>query len=193
VSVPFVVFSLLLSLGSAAPKQNDLRISIARVETADSKPSNPAFAITLDNQGEDGLQLVLGYRLGQRMFPEAITLLVTDSRGRTSWLHYHEPVKLGARIDDYIVALRPRASYVLRVSLAQYRSPFTGEGRDIPPVEGPLDPKLSPGFYSVQATFGGQPARSGNSDMQGLGVMTFWTGTVSSNVLRFSVAETQSK
>jgi hypothetical protein len=187
VSVALFLFALMLSLGSSGPEQNDLRISIARIETADSKPSNPELAITLENRGDEDLVVVLGYRLGKRMFPQAITLLLTDASGRTSTLHYRPPLRVGARIDDYIVTLRRRASYVLRVSLAQYRSPYTGEGRTIPPVDGELDPKLPFGTWSVQATFDGLPARYSNSDTQRIRLMNFWTGAVSSNMLRFVI------
>ena len=189
VSVALFLFTLMLSLGSSGPQQSDLRISIARIETADSKPSNPEFAITLVNRWNEDFVVDLGYMLGngKRMFPDAITLLFTDPSGRTSKLHYRPPVRVGGRIDDYTVALRRHASYVFRMSLAQYRSPYSGEGRSTPPVDGELDPKLPFGTWSVQATFDGLPARYANSDTQGIRLMNFWTGAVSSNVLRFVI------
>jgi hypothetical protein len=184
-----LLLTVLLALGSSGPGQNDLRIGIARVEAADSNPRNPEFAITLENQSDTGFIVVLGYVLGNgRMYPDAITLLLTDESGRASKLQYRPPLRVGGRVDPYIVALSRHASHVLRVSLAQYLSPYTGEGRTTPPVDGELDPRLPPGSYRIQATIEG-PLRNQDILVNGNPVMHLWTGAVSSNVLPLSLAE----
>ena len=54
-----LLFTLMLSLGSSGPQQNDLRITIARIETPDAKPNNPELAITLENRGSEDFVVVL--------------------------------------------------------------------------------------------------------------------------------------
>ena len=171
----------MMSLGSSGQDQNALRVSIARIEATNSKPSNPEFAITLENQNESDFVVVVGYMLGngRKMFPSAVRLVLTDERGRTSTLTYRAPPHVGGRIDDYLVALRTGASYVLRVSLADYH-----------PV-GEVGWKLPSGTYEIHATFQGKPAGFLNADTPGIGLLNFWTGAASSNVLRFSVAQQQ--
>jgi hypothetical protein len=44
-----------------------LRISIALVDTTHAKPSNPEFAIMLENQSHADFVVVLGYMLGSAM------------------------------------------------------------------------------------------------------------------------------
>jgi hypothetical protein len=188
VSVPVVLFSLLLFLGDAAPEQNDLRIRIARIEAADAKPSNLQFAITLENQGDADLVVLLGGVAGRKLYPNAITLLFSDQRGHISRLRFRNPPTISGRLDPYIVGMPTQATYVLRVSLAQYSSPYLGEGRD---TESKLDPGLPPGTYTIQATLEGPAANGLASDVYGNRLMNLWTGTVSSDVLQFSVAEAQ--
>jgi hypothetical protein len=62
------------SLGSSVwpGTQNDLRISIRPPSrTADSKPSNPEFAITLENQGDSDLVVLLGAVVGRKLYPHS--------------------------------------------------------------------------------------------------------------------------
>ena len=177
-SVASLLVALLLSLGTSGPEQNDLRLTIACVESVDSQPESPEFAITLENQGEVDWVVNLGFMLanGRTMFPTAVTVLLTDPSGGTRTLHFREPPGVAGRIDDYVVALRSHASYVLRVPLSDYRS--------TPDLRGP---ELLSGTYTIQATFEGTGERSVNGDTQGIRLLHFWTGIVSSNVLRFSV------
>lgn len=55
-------------------------------------------------------------------------------------------------MDPYTVGLPSHADYVLRVSLTQFTSSYTEEGRKEPPAEGNLDPMLPRGSYTIQAT-----------------------------------------
>ncbi len=186
-SVARFLFTLMLSLGSSGPQQNDLRISIARIETADAKPSNPEFAITLENQGDSDLVVLLGAVVGRKLYPHAISLLLTDQSGRISNLRYRGPLRVGGRIDPYIVGLPSHATYVLRVALAQFVSPYTGEGRTTPPADGDLDPRLPSGSFAIQATLQEPGEKNLGADVYGNRLMNLWTGTVSSNVLSFAV------
>lgn len=77
-----MLFTLMLSLQSSGPEQNALRIGIARIETTDSRPSNPEFAITLENQGVEDFVVVLGAVIGRKLYPHALSLLLTDERGQ---------------------------------------------------------------------------------------------------------------
>ena len=186
-SVALFLFTLMLSLGSAGPDENDLRISIARIETADSKPSSPEFAVTLENQADSDLVVLLGALVGGKLYPHAINLLLTDQDGHISNLRYRGPVRVGGRIDPYIVGLPSHATYVLRVSLAQFTSPYTGEGRTMPPADGNLDPRLPAGSYTIQATLQEPGEGSLSSDAYGNRLMSLWTGAASSNVLHFVI------
>jgi hypothetical protein len=187
VNVALIVLAVMLSLGSSGPEQNDLLLSIAHIETANSKPSTPEFAITLENEREGDLVLLLGTVVGGKLYPHAITLQVSDERGHTSGLRFRGPFRVGGRIDPYLVGMPSHATYVLRVSLEQYSRPYTGEGRTIPPTESKLDPELPPGTYTIQATLEGPTANSVASDGCGNPLMNRWTGSVSSNVLRFVI------
>lgn len=182
-----VVLTLLLTLGSSGQEQTALRISTARVEAADARPTNPEFVITLENQGAEDFVVVLGAVVGRKLYPHALDLLLTDASGRQSRLRFRGPTRVGGRMDPYIVGLPSRASYGLRVSLAQFTSPYTGEGRTAPPAKGDLDPRLPPGIYRIQATL--QPPGVDATDVHGNTLMNLWTTAVSSNVLRFSVAQ----
>jgi hypothetical protein len=179
--------ALMLSLGSSGQEQTALRISIARVETADGRPSNPEFVITLENQGAEDFVVVLGAVVGRKLYPHALDLLLTDASGRQSRLRFPGPARVGGRMDPYIVGLPGRASYSLRVSLVQFTSPYTGEGRTAPPAKGDLDPRLPPGIYRIQATL--QPPGVDATDVHGNTLMNLWKAAVSSNVLQFSVAQ----
>jgi hypothetical protein len=174
-----VLFALMLSLGSSGQGQNALRLSIARIEATNSKSSSPQFAVTLENQGDSDFVLVLGYMLGngREMIPSAISLGLIDQQGRTCTLVYRAPPVVGRRIDDYTVALRHYSSHTLRVSLGDYYA------------RGELGSHLASGTYTIQAIFDGRAAGSSNADMLGIRLINFWTGAVSSNVLRFSVPQ----
>jgi hypothetical protein len=165
-----LLLTLLLSIGSPGPQQDDLRLTIARVQSADG-PNNPAFTITLENRSDTDFMVVLGHMLanGKAMLPTAVKLVLTDATGRPRTLRYRDRRYAGiaGRVDDYVVPLRGRSSYVLRLSLAQFSSLEAGE----------LEVKQPSGTYTLQATFeGSQVNPSTNSDMLGLRFMTFWAG-----------------
>jgi hypothetical protein len=178
-----ILLALMLSLGSSAPQQtNDLRITIAPVESADVKPGNPEFVLTLQNEGDADLVVTLGAVIGRKLYPHAITLLLTNQSGRTSTLRFRGPVRVGGRMDPFIVGMPSGATYALRVSLGQFTSAYTGVGRT---TSNELEPMVPPGSYTIQATL---HAPAGNtSDVYGNPLMNLWTGEAASAVLRFSV------
>lgn len=178
--------ALMLSLGAAAPQDDAVRITIARVESPTAKPTNPEFAITLENQSDGDFVVVLGQMLGNgnELLPYGVSLLLTDQNGRPRTLRLRLPGVVGGTVSDYIVPLRKRAAYVLRVSLTEY------DGL------GELGPTLPSGTYSVQATFNGGMAnyvvsiadlRRREKLLPGSQIMNLWTGEAVSNELRFSV------
>jgi len=184
--VGLLLFAVVLSLGSPAPQQNDVRITVARTETASSQPSNPEFVITLENRENKELVMVLGWKIGMRTYPHALIFLLTDPNGRTNTLRYRLPLRIGGRIVPYLLPLSGGHSYTVSVALSQYTSPYTGEGRTRPPASGELDPNLPPGTYTIQAILEKPPSQSINPDVP-WPPANLWTGAASSNVLRFSV------
>jgi hypothetical protein len=49
-SMALLLPTFMLSLGSAAPHDDDLPLTIARVESADAKPTDPEFAISVESR-----------------------------------------------------------------------------------------------------------------------------------------------
>jgi hypothetical protein len=80
-------------------------------------------------------------------------------------------------LDDFIVALRTGALYILRLNLEQYWGP------DANPL-----PALSEGHYRIASQFAGAGATLPNSDTPGIALLHFWTGTLQSHPLDFDVS-----
>jgi hypothetical protein len=116
---------------------------------------------------------------GKVMFPYAVRLVLTDPGGTTRDLQFFDKRYPGiaGRVDDFIVALRARSRYVLRLSLNQYWSPSTKE----------FDFNWARGQYRIESRFVGTGAMSINSDTPGIGLMNFWKGILRSNSIVFQV------
>jgi len=187
VSMAPLLLALMLSVVSSHPEQNALRINIARVEAAETNLTNPEFAITLENRGAKELVIAVGWKIGTRMYPHGLTLLLTDANGHTDTLRYRLPLRIGGRIDPYLLPTLPMgARHTLRVFLSQYTSPYTGEGRTRPPAEGELNPNLPRGTYTIQARLEEAPLKIGKPDVQ-WPPANLWTGVVLSNVVTFTI------
>jgi hypothetical protein len=105
--------------------------------------------------------------------------MLTDSQRNLRELHFVDrryPARLG-RLDDFIVALRTGATYILRLNFEQYWGP------------GP-DPLLAlgDGHYRIASQFEGTGARLLNGDTPGVALMHIWTGMLQSNSLDFDVS-----
>ena len=158
-----------------------LRISISSVTTATDRPDEREFSVAVENVGDSDVVVNLGFMIsnGKVMFPEAVRLLLTDSRETTRELQYFDRryPAIAGRVDDFIVALRIGSVYAIRVTLDRYWSPATKE----------FALKLARGRYRIEARFDGQGARALNLDTPGIGLLNFWKGTLRSNSLAFEI------
>jgi hypothetical protein len=155
--------------------QDGLRLDISSQAT--TTPSERAgFVVSLQNVGAKDFVLNLGIMLanGRVMFPQAIRLVLTNPDGRSRELKIPQP-RIAGRADDFIVALRRGATYVLPITLDQYWSAETGE----------YGVKLKSGRHRISARFEGRGAAIPNVDMRGVTLMNFWLGTVNSGELQF--------
>jgi hypothetical protein len=157
-----------------------LRISAA-TETVPSQGAK--FIVALQNTSNADFVLNLGVMLGNGkvMLPNAIHLLLTDRiLGNTLALDFcGGPGAIAGRLDDYTVALQAGATYALPVSLYKYCGPA--------PMA--LGVKLLPGRYHISARFDGRGALTRNTDMAGVALLNFWTGTIQSDTLEFDVLQ----
>jgi hypothetical protein len=185
-----VVFAALtaVALSAQAPApavmwgsaQDVLRLDGLRVGISSQSTTAPleraGFDISLQNVGAKDFVLNLGIMLGngREMFPQAIRLVLTNPEGRSRELEISTP-RIAGRVDDFIVALRRGATYVLPITVDQYSSPETGE----------FGVKLKPGRNRISARFEGRGAAIPNLDMRGVALLNFWLGTVDSGVLQF--------
>ena len=134
------------------------------------------FDLSLQNVGTKDFVLNLGIMLGNGrvMFPQAIRIVLTSPDGKSRELEIPQP-RIAGRVDDFIVALRVGATYVLPITLDQYWSAETGES----------GVKLKPGRHRISARFEGRGAVIPNLDMQGVKLLNFWQGSVNSGELQF--------
>jgi len=172
-----------------APKQptsvpdtlDGLQIAIDPVKPAFTPDEPCEFRVTLKNVGDKDLVLNLGVMLanGQKQYATAIQLLWTeDVRDGGIILFRKSPAGVAGRMDDLIVPLPVGASYSLSASFKDFWCPA--------PKRLKLEPRR--GRYDVAAVFKGSPAKSLNADTQGLGLMTFWSGKVTSKPATFEIA-----
>jgi hypothetical protein len=155
--------------------QDGLRLGISSQAT--TAPSERAgFVVSLQNVGAKDFVLNLGIMLanGRVMFPQAIRIVLTNPDGRSRELKIPSP-RIGGRADDFIVALRGGATYVLPVTLDQYWSEKTAE----------YGVKLKPGRHRISARFEGHGAAIPNVDMHGVKLLNFWQGSINSGELQF--------
>jgi hypothetical protein len=178
-----LLLALMLSVAAAAPQDDAVRITIARVESPTAKPTNPEFAIEFGNPSDVERVVLLGLKNGTRSYPMLLVLLLTDSKGQTSTLRYRL-VRISGVIAPYLLPLNPHGSDTLRIALSEYSSPYTGEGRSRPPAMGELDPNLPADTYTIKARLE-EPSNGFTRNMSL--PSNLWRGTASSNVLRFSV------
>jgi hypothetical protein len=84
-------------------------------------------------------------------------------------------------VDPFVVPIPVGATFSLPVDLDRCYWPVASKE---------FDYKMKPGAYSLEAQFTGRSIsqQEANLDMQGIALMPYWTGTVSSNQLRFEVS-----
>jgi len=174
---------LLVSLSPFGPKakaaeepSSPLKISIVSLDAEQTG----VFRVDLENTGDKDLVLNLGMMLGngRTLIPDAISLILVDSKGESRELLFSDPFIAG-RLDDYIVPLRAGSKYSLRLSLDDYWCAKTNEFKIT----------LQAGEYRIYAVLTAKGAQNVNSDMEGMQVMNFWTGTISSAPITVKVAK----
>ncbi len=173
------ITSLLLTAGAQASAEvvNGLQMSI-RLDKAASA-AIPGFRVDLHNAGESAVVLNLGVMLanGRRQHPNALVLTITDSHGKSRQFNLREPYVVIGRMDPLVVPLPAGSTFSLPVDLHNYWAAASQE----------FDYKLTPGTYTIGVQFPGKGVSSVNSDVEGLALMPYWTGTLTSNQLRFEV------
>ena len=140
----------------------------------------PKLRLEFRNPGPDDLVLNIGTMLanGKKQYPEAIILVITDSRGT-----FHEmgfaggPWAIGGRVDPFVLPLPAGATFSLPVDLEKASAADGSKYR--------FD-----GSYTIEARFIGKAVISATtrSSLQDGVLMPFWTGRVTSNRLHFEVA-----
>jgi len=162
---------------------NGLRMAISPVMSGAMPSQEAEFYVAFQNVGDKDVVLNLGTMLanGKVHFPDSVRLLLTDAQGKTRelWFSDKRYPGIAGRVDDYTVALRNGAIYVLRLNLDQYWSPSTDE----------FESRLDPGHYRIAAQFGGTGAKIVNGDMEGVELVNFWKGLLESNRLEFDVSD----
>ena len=173
---------MLLSVSGVAVSQVDNNApSSLRLVLAQEKEGAPGLVARLVNSGLQPLILNIGMMLanGRQQFADRIRLQLTRLDKTVLHLHMLGPGVIGGRIDPMVIPLPPNATYSLELDLNQYNAPEEHVWK--------LD--LSPGSYALRAEYTGVgvPQRAANLDMLGLSLMPYWTGTIESSLLNFTV------
>jgi|SRR5208337_4194345 len=115
---------------------------------------------------------------GARQHPTAITLVLTDAKGREHHAELAEPAGIASGwIGPFIVPLPSGASLKLPLHISKQIWYASGQLEDFEP-----NPKK---HYTLQAQFTGKgvsQAEAGH-DFKGIALMPYWTGTVVSNAV----------
>jgi len=130
------------------------------------------FCAAFENVSDHGMLLYLGMMLanGDKMYPTCFRLLVSDEKGITRELTIDEPAVAG-RIDDYVVSLRPRSTYMLTMRFDEFTDAKIWK-RGLPP-----------GRWSVVAVFESKGPYS-----EKLKILRFWKGRAESNACLFDLS-----
>ena len=163
---------------------NGLRIGIYTIPSNKAGQGQPDFGVVLENVGENDLVLNLGLMLanGKTQKTHAIHFLISRAG---------EPIRemrlrsygIAGRVDPMVVPLPKGASYTMRCTLDQYvvAEPETG----LPAHQAS---RLQPGTYKITAVYEGEHVKEFiNLDMEGFGLMPYWTGTIRSADLPFEI------
>jgi hypothetical protein len=146
-------------------------------------PTPTLFRVELHNTGDQDLILNLGMMLGngKKQYADRIRLLLTDPHGKLLHLEVTGPALIAGRVDPMVVPLPVGATFVLPIDLKDYSAPKEKIWA--------LD--LTPGEYTLRAEYTGIGVRQreANLDMQGISLMSYWTGAVDSNTLPFTLTQ----
>jgi hypothetical protein len=173
---------LLLQRPVTAPVgKKEPTLFLERMQGSENAKGLPKFKVELRNSGEDDLVLNVGVMLanGKKQYPNAISLVVTDSKEKSLELGLPGPFFVAGRVDPLVLPLPSGATFSLPVDLANC----------LPVSPSEPDYKFE-GAYSIEARYTGKAVSSqeANLDTKGVALMPYWIGTVTSNRLPFDVA-----
>ena len=107
---------------SWGPVTDGLRMSIARTPLS-ATATTAQFSVAIENAGEKDAVLNMGLMManGQVLLPTALFLTITDSQKVGRELSFiSDGRRLSGKVDDYVVPLRPGATYTMAVDLSHY-------------------------------------------------------------------------
>ena len=135
----------------------------------------------LHNVGSQALILNLGIMLanGREQYPNRIRLQLTEPSSRLLHLEMTGPGAIGGRVDPMVVPLPANATFALLIDLEHYCAPS----------EKVWKLNLTSGHYTLRAEYtgAGVSQQATNLDMKGVTLMPYWTGTVESSIVSFTV------
>jgi len=138
----------------------------------------PKFRVELRNVGDDDMILYLGNIIGKKQDPANIVLTLFDARGRSLRLmDLTQPMGVAGWVGPMFLPLPAGSRFSIAVDLARYWLPMLDDEFEKP---------LAPGTYWLQAQF----SVKGDSQRErefGCGVRSSWSGTITSNRLRFDI------
>jgi hypothetical protein len=172
-----------LSAGPQSDRVNrELKMNVRLDSDEVGEPKVPKFRVELQNAGEDDLILNLGLTLanGRKQYPKDIILILTDSQGKARRFDLRGPAHVAGRMDPLIVPLPVGSTFSIAVDLDKYWAAASKE----------FEYKLKPGTYFLEAQLSGRglTQQEANLDVKGLALMPYWTGSITSNRLRFEVS-----
>ena len=155
------------------PSHAGLRMAVWVTAADTERAAALQVHVGIENVGVSDVIVNLGFigGSGDKMYPLAIGLVLTDSNGKVRQLQCIDPAVAG-RVDDYLVALRAGSMYALRLAISEYWSPSSHE----------YQLTLAAGSYRIEARFTGREAGHINLDTEGIAGFNFWRGTLQSNV-----------
>jgi len=171
-----------LSAGPQVEQANQgLRMNV-RVESEEvGEGKVPKFRVELQNSGEEDLILYLGFMLGggRKQYPTKIVLILTDAQGKARRFNLIGPGGIAGAMGPLLVPLPVGSTFSIPVDLGKYWAAASKE----------YEYKLKPGSYFLEAQFSGQDMtqQGANLELRGLTSLPCWTGSISSNKLRFEV------
>jgi hypothetical protein len=155
---------------------NGLRVGVCPAKPRDD--GKLRVWVVLDNVSTDDLVVNLGLMLanGKKQLPMAVRLIVIDGDGKEHILRRNEP-GIAGRVDPFVVPLSSGNRYAISCDLEDWRE------------------RLEPGRYRVRAEFVGEAVTRNkvSLDTTGLVLMTYWTGTISSDDVQVTLPRKPSR
>ena len=183
-----LVAVVLLAAADQGPRASSqpnrgLEMNINLDDSVQSGSQTPKFRVDIQNAGDHDLILNLGFMLanGRKQYPAAIVLTIIDMQGKARQFDLVGPGALAGRMDPLVVPLPAGSAFSLPVDLDKYWAAASKE----------FAYRFQRGSYLIEARFTGKavPSEEANLDVKGIALMPYWTGTATSNRLKFEVSK----